>query len=88
MWLHAVSNKNTPGDSGVSESDRFIQLCACRNVRVELQKMQLFFAVLPMDRRKQHAAGFDAHHGTRGKVHDRHTGLSDELFRFIEGVNA
>ena len=65
-----------------------VQLRAGRDVRIELQEMQLFFTVFRMDGGKQHPAGFDAHHGTRGKVHDRNAGLADELFRLVERVYA
>ncbi len=36
-----------------------MQLCTCRNVRIELQKIQLFLAVFRVDGREQHAAGID-----------------------------
>ncbi len=65
-----------------------MQLCTCRNVRIELQKIQLFLAVFLVDRGEQHAAGFNAHHRTRGEIHNRHTRLTDQLFRLVERVNA
>ena len=52
------------------------------------EQMKFFFTVFFMDCRKQHTAGVDAHHIPRGQVHDSDHRLADEVFRFIEGMNA
>ena len=60
-----------------------IQLCAGRDVRIDHEQVQSFFAVLLLDRAQQHAAGFDAHHRTQRRVGDRHASLTNQLFRLI-----
>lgn len=52
------------------------------------EQMKFFFAVFFVDCGKQHAAGVNAHHISRGQVHDSNHRLADEVFRFIEGMNA
>ena len=50
--------------------------------------MKLLFAVFLVYCGEQHAAGVDAHHRARRKVHDCDRGLSDQLLRLIVRVNA
>ena len=52
------------------------------------QQIQLFVFALVMDGGKQHAAAFDAHHGSGGQIHDGDAGLADEGLGLIEGVDA
>ena len=65
-----------------------IQLCAGRNVRINHQQMELFFAVFVMHGGDQHAAGVDAHHLARGQVDDGDSGLADELLGLVILVDA
>ena len=65
-----------------------IELRACRDVRIDHQKIELFFALFLMNGTQQHAVGLHAHHGSRREVHDGDQRLSDELLRLIEGVNS
>ena len=65
-----------------------IQLRPRRDVVVHHEKMKFFLPVALIDRREQHAAGLDAHHGARRQVRNRNQGLSDQLFRLVVSVNA
>ena len=66
-----------------------IQLCSCRNVVIDHQKMKFFVftVLLVVHSGQQHAAGVDAHHLPRREIRDRDQGLSDQLFRLIVSVN-
>ena len=65
-----------------------VQLRPCRDVVIHHEKMKLLLPVALVDRREQHAAGLNAHHGARRQVRDRNQGLSDQLFRLVVGVDA
>ena len=65
-----------------------IELCACRDVRIHHQKIELFLALFLMDSGEKHAVALHAHHGSRRQVGDGDQRLSDELLRLIEGVNS
>ena len=65
-----------------------VQLCACRNARVNHQQMKFFFFAFFVNGTDQHSAGIDAHHLARGQIRDGDAGLADELFRLIIGVNS
>ena len=67
---------------------RSIELCACRNVRIHHQQMQLFFAVFVMHGGDEHTAGLDAHHGPGREVRDGDAGLAYQLLRLIILVDA
>ena len=54
--------------------DCLVQLRARRDVVVHHEKMKLFLPVALVDGREQHAAGLDAHHGTRRQVRDCNQG--------------
>ena len=47
------------------------------------QQMKLFFAFLRMNSGNKHAAGFDAHHGTRRQIGDGNAGLPNQFLRLI-----
>jgi len=71
-----------------------IHLRACRDGRINHQKMEFFLhgtaigaVAFLVNGTDQHAAGIDAHHGSRRKVGDRDAGLSNQLFRLIVSVN-
>ena len=65
-----------------------IQLRPCRDVVIHHEKMKLFLPVALIDRREQHAAGLNAHHGARRQVRDCNQRLSDQLFRLVVSANA
>ena len=65
-----------------------IQLRSRRDVVIHHEKMKLFLPVALIDRREQHAAGLNAHHGARRQVRNRNQGLSDQLFRLVVSVDA
>ena len=73
---------------GVSDDIRLVQLRAGRDVRVNHEQVQPFFAVLLVDSGKQHTAGFETHHRSGREVGDRNKRLSNELFGLIISVNA
>ena len=50
--------------------------------------MKLFHALLVVNRRDQHAAGVDAHHGSRRKICDGDARFSDQFLRLVVIVNA
>ena len=52
------------------------------------QEVQLLFPIHVVDRAQQHAAGIHAHHLSWRQVGNGHQGLPDQLFRFIEGMDA
>ena len=64
-----------------------IQLRASRDVVIHHQKMELLLAVFLVHRGQKHAAGVDAHHGSRREIRDGNQGLSDQLFRLVICVN-
>ena len=64
-----------------------IELCACRNVRINHQQMQLFLAVFVMHGGDEHTAGIDTHHRSRRQIGDGDAGLSNQFFRLIIFVN-
>ena len=69
-------------------TNRFlVHLSACRDGRIYHQEMEFFLIALLMNGTDQHAAGIDAHHGSRWKIGDRNAGLSDQLFGLIISVN-
>lgn len=57
-------------------------------MRVNHEQVQLFFVVLMMNGGDEHSAGIDAHHRTRGQVHNGNAGLSDKVFGLIISVNS
>lgn len=65
-----------------------VQLCACRNVVIYHQQVQLLFAVLLAYCGKQHTVRLDAHHGSWREVSDGNEGLAYQLFRLIVCMNA
>ncbi len=65
-----------------------IQLCACRNVGIDHQEMELFLLPFLMDGAEKHAAGVDAHYGSRRQIRNGDAGLADQLFRLIIGVDS
>ena len=65
-----------------------VQLRPRRDVVIHHEKMKLFLPVALIDRREQHAAGLNAHHGARRQVRDCNQRLSDQLFRLIVSVDA
>ena len=65
-----------------------IQLRPRRDVVIHHEKMKLFLPVALIDRREQHAAGLNAHHGPRRQVRDCNQGLPDQLFRLVVSVDA
>ena len=56
-------------------------------MRIDHQKMELFFLPFLVDGAEEHTAGFDAHHGSGRQIRDGDAGLSDQLFRLVIGVN-
>ena len=64
-----------------------IELCACRNVRIHHQQMELFLAVFVMDGGDEHTAGVNAHHRAGREVGDSDAGLANQLLRLIILVN-
>ena len=52
------------------------------------KKMELFFAFFLMNCTKEHAAGFNAHHRSGGKIGDGDECFADKLFGLIESMNA
>lgn len=73
---------------GVRGDIRLVQLRAGRDVRINHEQVQPFFAVLLVDSGEQHTAGFETHHRSGREIRDRNERLADELFRLIVGVNA
>ena len=65
-----------------------VQLCACRDVVIDHQQVQAFFAFLRVDSGDQHAAGVDAHHLAWWEVDNSDAGLADQLLRLIVVVDA
>ena len=65
-----------------------IELCACRNMIVHHQKMELFFAFLSMNCTEQHTTGLNTHHRSWRKISNSDTGLSNQFFRLIICVDA
>ena len=57
-------------------------------MRIDHEEVEFFFAVFFVDGGEEHTAGFDAHHGSGREVGDGDAGLADELFGFVEGVDA
>lgn len=60
-----------------------IQFCACRDMIIHHQQVQLLLAVLLAHCGKQHTAGVNAHHGTRRQVGDGDQRLTHQLFRLV-----
>ena len=52
-------------------------------MRIEHQKMKLFHALLVVNRRDQHAAGVDAHHGSGRQIRDGDARLADQFLRLV-----
>ena len=50
--------------------------------------MKLFFLAALVDRGEEHAAGVDAHHGTRRQVGDGDQRLAHQLLGLVIGVDA
>ena len=50
--------------------------------------MKLFHALLVVNRRDQHAAGVDAHHGSGRQIRDGDARLADQFLRLVILVNA
>ena len=73
---------------GVSDVIRLVQLRAGRDVRIEHQEVQPFFAVFLVEGGEEHAAGFETHHRSGRQVRVCNERLADELFRLVIGVNA
>ena len=66
---------------------RLIHLRACRNLIIQNDEIQHFFAVILVDAGQKHAVAFFAHHLSRRKVCDGNRSLADQFFRFIISVN-
>ena len=49
----------------LAQTPNSIQLCACGNVRIDHQKMELFLLPFLMDGTEKHTAGFNTHHGSQ-----------------------
>jgi hypothetical protein len=94
------SNKNSPKvfSSGLPSciiflffpayTNRFlIHLRACRDGRIHHQEMESFLVAFLVNGTDQHAAGIDAQHGSRRKIGDGDTGLSDQFFGLVISVN-
>lgn len=64
-----------------------VQLCACRNVVIYHQQVQLLFAVLLAYCGQQHTTGLNAHHGSGRQVGDGDQCLSNQFFRLIVSVD-
>ena len=60
-----------------------VQLGTSRDVVIHHQQMQLLHALLVVDRRDEHAAGVDAHHGTGRQVGDGDASLTHQLLGLI-----
>ena len=71
----------------LAQTPNSIQLCACGNVRIAHQKMELFLLPFLIDGAEKHTAGFNTHHGSRRQIRNGDAGLPNELFRLIIGVN-
>ena len=65
-----------------------IELCACRNVMIDHQQMQLFFTVFVMHGGDQHTTGVDTHHRSWRQIGDCNAGLTNQFFRLIIFVNS
>ena len=64
-----------------------IELCTCRNVVINHQKMKLFFAFFFVNSTEEHTARVNAHHSSRWKICDSNKSLSNQLFRLIKAMN-
>ena len=64
-----------------------VELCTCRNVVINHQKMKLFFAFFFMNSTEEHTARVNAHHSSRWKICDSDKSLSNQFFRLIISVN-
>ena len=69
-------------------SPKSIELCACRNVRIQHQKVQSFCSINSMSCRDQHSFWVYPHHLSGRKIGDRNTCFSDQFFRFIVLMNS
>lgn len=65
-----------------------IQLRTSRDVVVDHEQVQVFFAVFLVDGADDHAAGIDAHHGAWWQIGDGDQSFADEFFRFVVFVDA
>lgn len=65
-----------------------VHLSPCWDMVVYHEEMELFLAFFVVNGRNEHAAGVDTHHGSRRQIGNGDAGLADELFRFVEGMNA
>ena len=57
-------------------------------MRIDHQKMKLFLLPFLMDGAEKHTAGFDAHHGAGRQIRDGDTGLADQIFQLIIGMDS
>ena len=64
-----------------------VELCTCRNVVINHQKMKLFFAFFFVNSTEEHTARVNAHHSSRWKICDSDKSLSNQFFRLIISVN-
>ena len=65
-----------------------VELGPRRDVLVHHEKVQPLGALLVMHGGDQHAAGIDAHHGSRRQVGDGDAGLAHQLLRLVVLVDA
>ena len=65
-----------------------VQLRSCRNTIIQHQQIQSFVSVVLVHRTDQHSLGVDTHHLPGRQICNRHTGLSDQLFRLLILVNS
>ena len=64
------------------------QFRAGGDMGIQHQEMEFPFFPFHMFRAEQHPAGFDAHHLPGRQVHNGHTGLADQVFRIVVGLDA
>ena len=60
-----------------------IKLCACWDVWINHEEVELFFVVALIDGADEHAAGVDAHHWAWWQVGDGDQGFADEFFWLV-----
>ena len=66
---------------------KLAEFSACRDMVINHQEVQFFFAFFTVDSRNQHTAGFNAHHCARRQVGNCNQGFADKGFRFIESTD-
>mgnify|MGYP007134718610 CR=1 FL=1 len=62
---------------------RLAELGACRDARIELQKIQALFIALGMHSADEHAARVDTHHLARRKVSNGNERLAHQILGLV-----